>query len=237
MCAWILRSARVCVGLSLAMAGTSASSFAAEIANAQARAGEATTQAQEVADIHLAAELAEWGRRSRSAPALIEAAKILARTGGKDRMPEKTEEGPTAVPPKQLKLNKSELSVSSLLQEAGHLAGPDQYLQKQIEQAASAQSKGDVGDASVHIDTVKARTTDVYHIKFRGGYVARIAIKGDGDTPLSLYVYDQNGYRVCADTGTNDRKFCQWTPRWTGTFTVKISNEGDVYNRYTLATN
>ena len=232
-----LKSVAVAAALGLAMAGAGGSAFAAEAANAQDRAGTATASAQGVADIHLAAELADWGRRSRSALALIEAAKILARTGGQDQAQSKTEEGPKVTGPQTPKVGKPEMTVTALLEEAKGLAGPDQYLQQQIAQVGSLQSKGRAGGPTVHSDAVNASATDVYHIRFRGGEVARIAVKGDGDTNLSLYVYDQNGHAICSDTDNDDRKFCQWTPAWTGSFTVKIANEGSVYNRYAIATN
>ena len=97
--------------------------------------------------------------------------------------------------------------------------------------------RGRVGGPTVHDDLVKANTTDVYNITFRGGEYARITVNGDGDTDLDLYVYDENGNLIDSDTDRTDYCVATFTPKWTGTFKVKIKNLGNVYNRYRLTTN
>jgi hypothetical protein len=76
-----------------------------------------------------------------------------------------------------------------------------------------------------------------YTITFRGGEVARIAVIGDGDTDLDLYVFDENGNEIAMDTEGTDTCLAQWTPWRTGRFLVRIANLGYVYNRYLLMTN
>jgi hypothetical protein len=77
---------------------------------------------------------------------------------------------------------------------------------------------------------------DTFKVRFRGDEPARIAVSGDGDSDLDLYVYDENGNLVCSDTDDSDDMYCGWTPSWTGTFTVRIKNRGAA-NRYKLVTN
>jgi hypothetical protein len=96
---------------------------------------------------------------------------------------------------------------------------------------------GRVGGPGRKVTSVKARATDTYTITFRGGEQASILVNGDGDTDLDLYVYDENGNLVASDADATDTCLCQWTPRWTGQFTVKVRNRGSVYNRYVLVTN
>jgi hypothetical protein len=67
--------------------------------------------------------------------------------------------------------------------------------------------------------------------------VAIVTVQGDGDTDLDLYVYDEFGNRVAADEGPTDHCSVIWTPRWTGTFTIKVVNRGALSNRYRLRTN
>jgi hypothetical protein len=86
-------------------------------------------------------------------------------------------------------------------------------------------------------DVVRARTTDVYHVTFRGGEVAAVAIAGDGDTDLDLFVYDQNGNQICRSVRSRDTEACRWTPAWTGTFRIEVKNLGGVANRYRIAMN
>ena len=68
-------------------------------------------------------------------------------------------------------------------------------------------------------------------------YVLEVAVVGDGDTDLDLYIYDSNGNLIEKDDDYTDTCYCSWTPKWTGAFTIKIKNRGGVCNYYTLYTN
>jgi hypothetical protein len=72
---------------------------------------------------------------------------------------------------------------------------------------------------------------------FRGGETAVVRVKGDGDSDLDLYVYDENGNLVGADRDSTDNCLVIWKPRWTGKFTIKVVNCGPMANRYQLRTN
>ncbi len=87
---------------------------------------------------------------------------------------------------------------------------------------------------TVHDDTVLANHTDVYTLTFEAGVEARILVIGDGDTDLDLFIYDENGNLIDSDEDDTDRCVASVTPKWTGKFTVKIKNWGDVYNDYRL---
>jgi hypothetical protein len=67
--------------------------------------------------------------------------------------------------------------------------------------------------------------------------LAEVAVIGDGDTDLDLYIEDEFGNIIVRDLDYTDRTYVQWTPRWTGAYKVKIRNLGRVYNQYTLLTN
>ena len=86
-------------------------------------------------------------------------------------------------------------------------------------------------------ETVNANDTDTYVITFNGGEPAMVVVSGDGDTDLDLYVYDENGNLVASDTDYTDDCIVSWSPRWTGKFVIRVRNRGNVYNRYTIATN
>jgi hypothetical protein len=96
---------------------------------------------------------------------------------------------------------------------------------------------GAVGGPRENTTRVKARTTDVYNISFRGGETARIVVDGDGDTDLDLYVYDQNGNLIAKDDDNTDYCVVSWTPRFTGPFTIRVVNRGTVWNEYKITTN
>ena len=94
---------------------------------------------------------------------------------------------------------------------------------------------GRVGGGIDRHDTVLGGTTDRYTMSFRGGETARIAAKGDGD--IDLYVYDENGNEIAHDSDDDHVPVAQWTPRWTGRFTVKIVNTESYDVDYELITN
>jgi hypothetical protein len=82
--------------------------------------------------------------------------------------------------------------------------------------------------------SVNADEEHIYHVSFYGGELGRVRIQGDGDTDLDLYVYDEFGNLIDYDTRYSDYGVVVWEPRWTGSFTIRVVNLGDVYNRYTI---
>ena len=83
-------------------------------------------------------------------------------------------------------------------------------------------------------DKVLAGYTDTWTYTFRANSEARVTVEGDGDTDLDLYIYDENNNLIAKDDDNIDYCICTWTPKWTGTFKIKIVNRGSVYNRYHL---
>ena len=83
-------------------------------------------------------------------------------------------------------------------------------------------------------DKVLAGYTDTWTYTFRANSEARVTVEGDGDTDLDLYIYDENNNLITKDDDNIDYCICTWTPKWTGTFKIKIVNRGNVYNRYRL---
>lgn len=82
--------------------------------------------------------------------------------------------------------------------------------------------------------TVKAGGTDVYREIFVGGQKCKAIVEGDGDTDLDLYVYDENDNLIVKDDDNTDYCVCEWQPRWSGQFVIRVKNLGRVYNRYTI---
>jgi hypothetical protein len=80
--------------------------------------------------------------------------------------------------------------------------------------------------------------TDSYTVSFWGGAPAAVELKGDGNSNLVLRVFDGNGnlIRSAIDGGFGAR--VDWTPRWTGQFTIKVENpRGALANCYVFVTN
>jgi hypothetical protein len=91
-----------------------------------------------------------------------------------------------------------------------------------------------VGGRKYTRTSVNANSEDVFRVTFRGGELARVALSGDGDTDLDLYVYDENGSLIAKDDDSSDDCYVSWVPRWTSSFKIRVVNRGRVYNEYVL---
>ena len=70
--------------------------------------------------------------------------------------------------------------------------------------------------------TLGARQVRVYHEDFDGAEEAAALAVGTGD--IDIKVYDENGNLVAADTKSDNVPIVNWTPAWTGPFTIKVIN-------------
>lgn len=93
------------------------------------------------------------------------------------------------------------------------------------------------GPRAAYGEIVHARSSVQYHTTFVGSYLAEVAVVGNGDTDLDLYIYDEFGNLIVADTLPGDVCYVSWVPRWTGSFTVVVMNRGPVYNEFSIQTN
>lgn len=159
--------------------------------------GEDTPEAQQnISNLNLAYNLAEYGREKQDPQILISAAKIIMETPVESLSLEKTsEEDSEAETAEEAKADKErDVSASTLLTEARELANGDAEIIAIIDEVESSTvgSRGKIGAPIRHVDSVNAFTTDRYTIPFEGGRVARIAVDGDGDTDLDCYLLDVN---------------------------------------------
>jgi hypothetical protein len=196
----------------------------------------ASPDAQAVQQLHLAHALIEYGRKNKAPEALITAARILAANGTSEMKEKPTHQQPANAPKGASKDNADrEASPRALLEEAKKMSDNNPAV------AALANSielsRGAVGGPKRTVEVVNPLATDQYHIAFRGGEVARVAISGDGDTRLDLYIYDENGNLITSAVGPGDDALASWVPRWTGVFTIRVVNRGLNANKYVIMTN
>ena len=195
----------------------------------------ARTAVSEVEANELVGRLVEWSRANKNAAGLAVAAQILEANPGKVEKREKQSEGgkdaaaKTAVVP----------SPQALRDEAKGLAGANKKLVAALEtvNASADKSRGRLGGSVRHCDVVKAGATDIFRTSFAGERLAQVAVIGDGDTDLDLYVFDEFGNSIEMDEDSSDRALVEWVPAFDGPFTIKIKNRGDVYNSYCFITN
>lgn len=214
----------------------------AEQANVAEKDAQATLVNPSVSNWELAQRLAAYGYDNESAGALVEAADILV------SIPvvaaEIGKEDPKGEAPTEVKAEKAQISVEKLLADAADFT-EDAAIMARIEAIKSRQAmmaemegtRGAVGGAQVLSDMVYSNGEQMFFCDFYAHQVAMVALVGDGDSDLDLFIYDQNMNLVTEDAGYDFDCLCTWTPAWTGRFYMKVVNRGNVYNRFTLATN
>lgn len=187
--------------------------------------------------LRIAAELSKYGYANNDALSLIQAARLSKQAGFilEERSKYEVEEMRPAPEPGK-KGGQVSLDPAQLLTDAKAIAGDDGVLLALIDDVNS-NVRGAEGGPKYSNSSVNAGGSDMYNIRFRAGELAIVTVIGDGDTDLDLYVYDNNGNLIDSDTDYSDNCVCTWTPRWTGTFRIKIVNRGRVYNKYVLRTN
>lgn len=192
-------------------------------------------QADAVVQAAMADQLIQYGDKNKDPLALITAARILNGLGVKDEKREKKTEGKGD--DKAAKSAPRDQSPAGVLARAKEYAGGRSDLIALADEAAKGGTRGAGGGPIRHADTAPARTRMHYNVRFRGGEPAVLAISGDGDTDLDLYVYDENGNQICRADRAGDDEICRWTPRWTGTFRITVVNLGGVYNNFRMWSN
>jgi hypothetical protein len=215
-----------------------------EAPKAAPAAGAATAATSAVDKLAMASQLAAWGRESKSPEALLAASQMLMEIPAEMRDAKHDSKAGDAAAAAQTKADEPAptLDPVALQKEAATLAAAkgDKNLQKYVDsvvKAGTTGARGATGGPKYSVTKVSAGYTDVYNVEFRGGELAEIAISGDGDTDLDLYVYDEYGNYIGSDTGSTDTAYVSWTPRWTGNFRIEVKNNGYVYNQYVVISN
>lgn len=212
-----------------------------EEANGKA-GGEETPDVRAVGDVTMAHDLARYGYRTASPQALLTAAQILSDAGAQTIERPKDSEGDAAAEADGAKDEDISFAVDDLLAAARRLAQGDEHTLAIISdlERRTGEERGRREGPIVHYDRILARGTDWFgrqDLVFVGGEPARIGVRGDGDTDLDCWVYDENDRLIDSDTRYVDECILSWQPRWTGPFKLRIQNLGGVYNNYVLVTN
>ena len=197
----------------------------------QGPAAAATASSSAVESLRTASSLARYGLANNDALSLITAAKIVRSTPTTESTSQRV--SGTAG---EAKAKPDMLSADELLKKARELAAGRPDLLALADDVTKTSSRGATGGPGRKTTVVRSNGTDVYRVTFRGNERAAVVASGDGDSDLDLYVHDENGNLICKDDDNTDDVVCQWTPRYTGTFTIRVVNRG-VANQYTIAHN
>jgi hypothetical protein len=98
-------------------------------------------------------------------------------------------------------------------------------------------SAGAVGGPQFGRYRLQAFSSRRVSINFYGNHVAGILIHGAGHADLDMLVYDEFGNLVAKDDDSTDGCYVEWTPRWTGRYTLCILNHGPVHSEFEIVTN
>lgn len=196
--------------------------------------GQLTPAAAAVATATDALSLAGWARESQDAEAMLVAARMLSSVG---TLGEGDEPAATVSSIATGSATGAAPTATALFDEAVELAEGDPAIIDRISAARSSASRGLVGGAGSWVRDISARSSVSYEMTAQGGYLWNVIAAGDGDTDVDMEVFDQNGNLICRDIAPYTRASCSFTPAWTGRFTVRISNLGNVWTRTLIMSN
>lgn len=190
-------------------------------------------------DLKLAADLVRYGYKQQEALPLIQALEIINNT---DSQPLEAETDGTQADTSTSagKSGYITLDAKQILADAKKFSNGDKSLDKllaKVEKETGRSTRGAVGGPCKDYAAVNAYSAYTWTCSFVASRLAEVAVLGDGDTDLDLYIYDSNGNLIASDTDYSDECYVSWVPKWTGKFYIKIVNRGGVYNRYVILTN
>lgn len=189
-------------------------------------------------DVALAHELATYGRRSKDPLALLVAARILKHTPTQAMTSSpKTYRPDDVVAKDKTESGSKPITVENLLSEARALSGEDEAFAALALAVESEQPRGREGGPSCGTFRLDPLSFQAFTEEFEASELARVVLRGDGDTDLDLFIYDENGNLIDSDTDGTDVCICEWTPRWKGPFEIRVVNLGLVWNQYQICTN
>lgn len=195
-----------------------------------------SASAQSVADLALAHSLIQYGRKNKSPEALLTAAQIIAKTPAEELKEKGKKEGKgDDKTPGQRADNspKALVAEAKAMSKAAHVASLADATSKLIEETP----RGAVGGAKAGSETLAPGFNCTHTATFRGNEVAEVAVVGNGESRLDMYVYDEDGNLIRSCEGAGDRCLARWVPKWTGIFRVKVVNRGPGVNHYGIASN
>jgi hypothetical protein len=216
--------------LVLAAAGSVSAADTAAPAKAETSAG-----VSGAAKLETAYRLAAYGREKSDPQALILSAKMMNEVGAASADLKGEIKGAAA--DASAKKAKPETTAASLLDEAEGLARGNEAVLTQIAEVRASAQKGFVGGVRRTVLRLPARSVWSWTGTAVAGQQAIAIAQGDGDTDIDMKVFDGNGNVVCQDTLNDYTPACQWTPAWTGNFTLQLINNGGVYSDTVFVTN
>ncbi|MCW5933683.1 MAG: hypothetical protein KIT45_05180 [Fimbriimonadia bacterium] len=96
---------------------------------------------------------------------------------------------------------------------------------------------GNTENLTFETHTIQPGETKSFVKSYRAVQIAAVAVSGDGDTDLDMFVYDEQGNLITHDTEPIDECICVWKPTDNGRYVIKVVNRGAIYNEFGIAMN
>lgn len=231
----------------MAFAGAPVLADDTEQAGTNVAAADPSAAPTAVSEFDAAMTTAQFGLAQQDPMILAGAARMMAMIGSAEGDGSIEEapfgEGETGKPATDSMTEKAETAerdgslAEGLFDDARQLARGNEDVLAMIDDFADVSTRGSVTGVGTYKRRISARSTVFISERYRGGELAEIALIGDGDTDVDLFVFDANNNEICRSTRRGDREYCSWTPAWTRNFTIAAKNYGSVYNQTTLITN
>jgi len=190
-------------------------------------------------DLALASKLIAFGRENKSAESLLLAAKIIHTTSTEKLKADKDEITGDAVKAKAAK--QKDNSPKALIAEAKAMSSAPHVgaLAAATAKIVDEETRGLVGGPYRSVRTVgPGQVWTVSGMTFAGGQLAEVDVDLYGVTGrFILTVHDQFGNQVARDAVPGAFYNCRWVPRFTGQFTVRLTNIDTIAFNCDLLTN
>lgn len=207
------------------------------LAISQSQKKEAAPENSDIANLHLAYELATYGYANDSASSLLQAAEIITQIP-KQKADIKTEKaGTSAENPNKAK---SDFSASTLIADAKKLAGKDKNLldwAASLEKVASKSTRGATGGALYSQDSVYGKGTTTFYAFFDASRLAEVTVRPFDNVDLDLYIYDEQGNLIVSETSYAPGAYCSFMPYYTTNFRIVVKNNSNYNVAFEIFTN
>jgi len=189
-------------------------------------------------NLEFADEMIRYGRQEKCAECLLMAAQILHKTPSEPLKSERTvtggKEGTTA------KAAKTNNTPKGLVAEAKKMSSTPQTeaLAMATEKGLQEDIRGAVGGPRVDNFTIGAfQIINWNPIDFRAGEQAEVYINTGVFSVMTLEIRDENGVLIARDNIAANFYRCVWTPKWTGSFRIRLINNDNLAFNCILRTN
>ncbi|MDR3153750.1 MAG: hypothetical protein LBW85_05625 [Deltaproteobacteria bacterium] len=200
-----------------------------------------SADADAVARLALAAQLAEQGRKTKSPLLLAAAAELYAVTSVKPGGNSKTGSEGAQAPAVDAGTSPEPVTDAAALYAeaaAAARAASNDPLAETIEKAAAAGSRQPVpGSGRGNRYRVNPYDTDNHTVRYRGGEIALATAIASGDYDIDLYVYNGDGQLVAYDNDSTSIGTCAWVPSYTRDYSLRVKNTTGSYVKYFIYAN